>query len=394
MRQKIIISSLILALFLLVFSASFIFHQNYQFRNVPLSQSEQTVLSGKTSLNSIKTPQRSFGELINPSLSASSDYKQEALAKYEKLKEFLKIIEENGKKSLSDLKSWQAVQNPITENISETSKEPFLASNVAGYFLTPIPTLHPQLEDILSQANSSSNQSIYAPANIGQANSNLPKYTYTIALLGDSMTETLGKDIAHLRLLLKESYPNYDFVLLNYGQGSTDIESGLYRLTNQTNYLDENFPPLVAYKPDLIVVESFAYNHWGTELKDLDRQWLTIARIIKTIREYTPNTAIIMATTISPNPYIYGDGLLNWPEHQKWDATITTKAYLQNMINFATSQGFPLADAYTPSLNSDGHGDPKYINPIDHLHLSEEGKVLYAQKIVETIKNNYLIPFY
>lgn len=226
---------------------------------------------------------------------------------------------------------------------------------------------------------------------LGTISQNPVKTTYTIALLGDSMTDTLGRDLPHLRNLLKGSYPNYSFSLLNYGQGGTDLDSGLYRLTNATNYLGTDYPPLLSFKPDILVVESFAYNHWSGEKYDLDRQWLTIAKIIDTIREKSPDTKIILAATIAPNKYIFGDGVLNWPKSLKENSSLIIKAYLQNLVNFATSEHYPLVDAYHPSLDSSGNGLPEYINIGDHLHPSPEGAYLYSQKIVEAIKNNALI---
>ena len=205
------------------------------------------------------------------------------------------------------------------------------------------------------------------------------------------MVDTLGRDLPHLKALLKENYPMYSFALLNYGYGGTDMESGLFRLTNSTTYLSLPYPPLLSYKPAILVVESFAYNHWGPELSDLNRQWMTIAKIIDTIRANSPDTKIILASTIAPNSEIYGDGALNWSAVGKWQATQVTKAYLQNMINFATSQNYPLADAYNPSIGPDGNGLVKYINGGDNLHPSGDGGYLFSQKIIEAMKKYEMI---
>ena len=205
------------------------------------------------------------------------------------------------------------------------------------------------------------------------------------------MTETMGENLPHLAALLESAYPNHRFTLLNYGQGSTDIEDGLSRLTNPSKYQNRDYPPLLHLQPDIIVIESFAYNHWSSELNDLNRQWQTIVSMLDTIKSYSLDTKIILLATISPNPKIYGDGVLNWSKDMKWDATITTKAYLQNFINFAGSSFLPLADAYAASLNSEGHGDRKYISPVDNIHPSEEGKMLISQKILDAIKTNNLI---
>ena len=332
-------------------------------------------------LNSVSAqtiiPQVTFGDLLNNNYQPPSP-------DYEKIKLFLQVVEENGRKSLASFSP--RLPSPI----------PDLAENIAGYFITPVPTLHPKLEQILAQANSFQSTTYLpaealAKAGLGQADLNPAKSSYTIAILGDSMTDTLGKDLPHLSSLLKQNYPHKNFVLLNYGQGATNIDQGLYRLTHPTKYLDIDYPPLFHLNPDIIIVESFAYNHWGGELNDLNRHWLALVKIVDAIKNYSPETKIIMLATISPNPKIYGDGILNWPTNRKWDAVITTKAYLQNFINFANAAYLPLADAYNPSLNGDGHGDPKFINPTDNLHPSSEGKLLITQKIVDTIKSFNLI---
>ncbi|MCL4338295.1 SGNH/GDSL hydrolase family protein [Patescibacteria group bacterium] len=218
------------------------------------------------------------------------------------------------------------------------------------------------------------------------------KTNYTVALLGDSMTDTLGRNLPQLHNLLTATYPNYSFALLNYGQGSTDLESGLNRLTNYSTYLGTTYPPLLSFKPDILVIESFAYNHWSPTQSDLDRQWLGYAKIADTVRQNSPSTKIIFAASISPNIDTFGDGTLNWPKNLKWNAAMTIKAYLQNMINFATSQHYPLADAYHTSMDTNGNGQEVYINQGDHIHPSSDGGLLYSKKIVETIQTNNLLP--
>lgn len=218
-----------------------------------------------------------------------------------------------------------------------------------------------------------------------------PKSTYTIAILGDSMIDTLGRDLPDIQRLLKDAYPSKSFALFNYGFGSTDMESGLKRLTSTTTYLDRSYAPLLSWKPDILVIESFAYNHWGGTYSDLDRQWTTLVKIIDTVKEYSPETKIILASTIAPNSNIYGDGVLNWGSDLKWNAANLTKMYLENMSRFASSANLPFADAYHPSLGSDGNGLKIYINSGDHLHPSAEGALFFSQKVVETIKNNQLI---
>ncbi len=218
-----------------------------------------------------------------------------------------------------------------------------------------------------------------------------PKNIYSIAFLGDSMIDTLGHDLPDMQKLLKAAYPSKSFILLNYGQGATDMENGLFRLTHATTYLDKNYAPLLSFKPDILVIESFAYNHWSGATYDLDRQWTTLVKIIETVKEISPGTKIILAATIGPNSEIYGDGKLNWNFDLKWQASNLTKIYLENMSRFAAASRLPFADAFHPSLGPDGNGFKIYINNGDHLHPSPEGAQFFSQKVVDMIKNSQMI---
>lgn len=205
-----------------------------------------------------------------------------------------------------------------------------------------------------------------------------------IAILGDSMVDTLGPTLPHLKQELAKQFPNTKLTLFNYGVGASNIDYGVTRLTNDYTYLGEPKPALLSQKPDVVVVESFAYNHWDNTQSDLDRHWLAIDKIIKTIKFLNPNTKIVLSTSIAPHCPTYTDGSANLPPERKYIQCETVKKYLQNMVNFATSQNYPLADAFHPSL-SGPDGQPKYINQGDHIHPSDAGKALFAQKVAQAI---------
>ncbi len=215
---------------------------------------------------------------------------------------------------------------------------------------------------------------------------------YTIAVLGDSMVDVLGPEMLRLADALKRYYPNAQFKLLNYGVGATDLEYGLSRLTSGYTYLDRSFPPLLSQNPDIIVVESFAYNHWGNTQSELDHYWIALADMVNMIKKQN-KAKIVLAATIGPDSTTLCDGIegIHLSPDQKWDKASTIKAYLENLINFAVSGGYPLADAYHPSLDKNGDGRPIFINQGDHLHPSDEGAILFSQKIVEAIYKNSLL---
>ena len=206
------------------------------------------------------------------------------------------------------------------------------------------------------------------------------------------MIETMGSNLTQLMDLLKKDYPDKTFTLINHGQGATDMENGLVRMTEDSLYNGRLMPSVVSYRPDIFVLESFAYNHWDNTPFDLDRQWMTIAYIIDTIKRESPDTKIILAASIAPDSNTYGDGKIAWINTaEKYSSAQTVKAYLQNLVNYATSQNYPLADAYHASLDASGNGQSRFIDQSSRIHPSQEGAFLFSQKILEAIKQNNLI---
>lgn len=211
------------------------------------------------------------------------------------------------------------------------------------------------------------------------------KDSYTVALFGDSMIDTLGTALTDVGVALSKQFPDKIFTLYNYGAGGENIEAGITRLTNSYTYLGQQKPSLLSIKPDVVVIESFAYNHWTDSQSDIDRHWLAIAKSIETIKRYDPNIKIVLAATIAPYCPTYTDGSANLPPERKLFQCQTVKKYLDNMYRFATSQNYPLANAFHESLLGDGNGAPTFINQTDHIHYSEKGRTLFANEVAEAI---------
>lgn len=216
---------------------------------------------------------------------------------------------------------------------------------------------------------------------------------YTVAFLGDSMTDTLGADLRLVADELARIYPATSFTLLNYGVGGENIVSGLARVTAETTYLGVVRPPLIAQRPDLVIIESFAYNPFSFETGALEQHWLSLAYIVDAIGANLPDARIVIAATIAPNSRVFGDGApgLAFSAQDKLERTQTIKRYLENALRFAQSEQLPFADAYHPSVDSNGEGKLLYINPGDHIHYSDAGRQLFARTVVETIGNHKLL---
>jgi len=214
----------------------------------------------------------------------------------------------------------------------------------------------------------------------------------TIAVLGDSMIDTLTPSLPQLQTALQEYYPTTKFNLLNYGGGGSNIEDGLNRLLNDHEYLGKKIPSLISQKPDIIVVESFAYNNFGNSESGINRHWLDLGAIVHNIKTLLPDTKIVLAATIAPNSIVFGNGIKDshFTALDKLEKSKTIRLYLQNLVNFATSENYPLADAYQPSLFND-EGYLPFINSGDHLHPSGPGGEFFCDTVAKAIFDHKLI---
>ncbi|MCX6793631.1 MAG: SGNH/GDSL hydrolase family protein [Candidatus Gottesmanbacteria bacterium] len=213
------------------------------------------------------------------------------------------------------------------------------------------------------------------------------KNSYIIAFLGDSMIDTMGPGLPAVNNKLSLTYPATHFTLLNYGVGGTNIDYGIERITNSYTYLGNQIPSLASTHPDVVVLESFAYNPFPVA-NGIDRHWLALAKTVDTIRQNLPDAKIIIAATIAPNSTVFGDGAagLAFSPQDKIERTAVIKQYLDSTVKFAASQHLSLADAYHTSLNAKGDGILTYINGGDHIHYSDAGRALFAQKVVAAIQ--------
>lgn len=232
-----------------------------------------------------------------------------------------------------------------------------------------------------------------APAVQEQVTHRARKNAFTIAVIGDSMVDTLGPGVPQLNNKLTQIYPGTSFQILNYGVGSTNIEYGITRLTNAYDYLGKHIPSLISQKPDIVVIESFGYNPLSSDNGELDQHWLKLSQAVDTVRNNLPDSKIVIAATIAPNWDVFGDGApgISFSQQDKRERVTRIKSYLENTVKFAQSQHLPIADAYHASLDGNGNGRINLINAGDHIHYSDSGRALFAQKVADSILANRLL---
>ncbi len=178
------------------------------------------------------------------------------------------------------------------------------------------------------------------------------------------MIDTMGPGLPALKAKLGDN-----FTLLNYGVGATNIDYGIVRITNDYEYLGNRIPSLASRRPDIVVLESFAYNPFPDADGGVNRHWLALSRAVDTLKSTIPGVKIVIAATIGP----HASSVMS-PEH-----VAVIKSYLESTIAFAKSQRLPLADAYNGSVAA-------YTNPGDHIHYSDAGREFFASRLAAAIQ--------
>jgi hypothetical protein len=260
-----------------------------------------------------------------------------------------------------------------------------------GDISLPTPTPTPEILEITIEPTP---PPVVAPSPTPQPETRRAKKSaVTIALLGDSMMDTMGPDAPALKSLLSKTYPGTEFTIKNYGVGGTNIEYGIERITNGYTYLGNPIPALSSIQPDIVVVESFGYNPFPFDEGAMDKHWLSMAKVVDTLHSSIPGVKIVIGSTIAPNWNVFGDGAagIAFASLDKQQRVANIKKYLDNAVKFAKSQNLPLADAYHTSMDASGNGKLAYINPGDHIHYSDAGRVLFAVKILGAIVTNRLL---
>lgn len=220
-----------------------------------------------------------------------------------------------------------------------------------------------------------------------------PAKSYTIALVGDSMTESLGT-ADPLRDALKSYYPDKGFGILNFGIGSTSILSVPDRLKSESKKGSDTLPSILATRPEIILLESFGNNPLSDMPLDegLKKQTETLNQILKIIRENNPDTVLVFVATIAPSKAKYADGVVDLSPGQREKWAEERIAYINNHIEFAKSHKIPVINIYERSLDDKGDADITYLSTQDFIHPSALGIQLISQQIADYIFKQQIIP--
>ncbi len=212
----------------------------------------------------------------------------------------------------------------------------------------------------------------------------LSKSTYTIALIGDSLIDTMGENLEYLEKSLKAKYPETKFNLYNFGIGSQNVEQGLKRFNSPFTNRARNYPPISQINADIIVLGSFAYNPFDPH--DKNRHYLTLIELVKEAKK--TNAQIYQLAEIAPKKVGFGKGTngINWPEDKAELQAAHIVEQLENAKSVATNQNIILIGAFSPSQAIGEFGSGVYTDGNDGIHPSVQGHVFMANLIAQTLK--------
>lgn len=220
-----------------------------------------------------------------------------------------------------------------------------------------------------------------------------PKDSYTIVLVGDSMTDFLGSG-SELKKYLKQYYPNKKIGIENFSIGSTNITTLPDRLQNLTNFNGVISQPILNSSFDLIIIESFGHNPLrDVSLEEgLKKHNEIMDKARQMIKERHPEAKIVLLATIAPHKERYAEGVANLTteERKKW--ANERSEYIKNHIQYAKKNKLPLINVYQKSLDASGRGNIDYINTGDFIHPSVTGIELISKEIADFIFQQRIFP--
>ncbi len=209
--------------------------------------------------------------------------------------------------------------------------------------------------------------------------------TYSIAIIGDSMVDTMGEQLEYLQKALKKRYPQTTFYYYNYGMGSKNVEEGINNFNSPFTYKTRNFVPLATLHPDIIIVGSFAYNPFYPHNRD--RHWNSLTKLVQMAKD--TGADVYMLAEIAPLGYGFGKGPggVNWEYDVSYKHSLDIVELLENAMYISQDHlKVPLIDAYTPTKANGKFGTGHYTDPNDGIHPSVAGHQLMAELIAAKIK--------
>ncbi len=236
-------------------------------------------------------------------------------------------------------------------------------------------------------------QPIYKIKKIFNPQAIAPKASYTIVLVGDSMTDYLGSGV-ELKKYLQEYYPDKQIEIKNFSVGSTNILTLPERLQNLTNYNGRISQPILNTNFDLIIIESFGHNplsQYSLE-EGFKKQNQVLDQAISMIKQRQPQALVILLATIAPHQTRYAEGVSNLTTEQRIKWAKERASFIKNHIDYAKKHKLPLINVYEKSVDDSGGGNIDFIDTRDFIHPSPTGMEFISSEIAEFIFKKRILP--
>lgn len=206
----------------------------------------------------------------------------------------------------------------------------------------------------------------------------LSKSTYSIALYGDSMIDTMG-DMKYLNDALTKKYPETKFNLYNYGIGAQNVKVGYERLNLSFDYQNRKYEPIGKIGADVIILGTFAYNPFEQHSVNTYKNYLT--QLILQLKQ--TGAPVYLLLEVAPLGANFGKGPqgINWPQDLATKQSQNIEEQLVAAKTVAQSLGVPTIDVY--SLTK---GKATYTSVDDGIHPSYDGHVFTANLIAQKLE--------
>lgn len=212
------------------------------------------------------------------------------------------------------------------------------------------------------------------------------KQSYTVAIIGDSMVETMGDSLDYIKADLEKNYPNTGFAMYNYGIGSENIEEALARFDKLFSHGGRNYVALPTLKPDILIIGSWAYNPLVPF--DKNKHYQDLIEMGARAKQISPDTKVYMLAEIAPlkSGFGTGPGGVNWPAELANEQVVKITEQMQNVLVAAHDLDIPLIDVYDGSkIEGTNYGQEQYVSTHDHIHPSILGQEFTAENITQSL---------
>lgn len=215
-----------------------------------------------------------------------------------------------------------------------------------------------------------------------------------IALLGESMTDCWG-ECAELSSELKRLFKRSEFSIINHGLNDTRLGYGLHRISNHYLKRGQNTPPLSLSNPDIVIIESFAYNQHSDGPEGLTEYRDTLRRVFDEI-EATTDAKILFYLTIPPHRDRFGENVPNFQNTSRvlrQGMADDIKLYLDEARRIAHDEGWQLADvcAEVEKRVEAGQNLRRFINQSNNVYPSQLGFEVTAGVLVQSLDDFRMI---